>query len=456
MDTVTDLAARAVSFISLIQDIFLQGTMAREEDHKIILSQIFCSDFESNFRRFIKPEDPDKKKLTNFEARSIELVWISAKEPDKNAAVDYTIKLSVALVAWICKHKEEILDKLNTCGTFPTPYGWREIISNVLYPDVSERVELAKALQYLPVQVVLASACKAYNARKQRLAQLWNVDEADLRFLLTVAERKIYTKIAYTLNEQPEELLKDDKKLSAKLREAVPLQFELVFKDEIEEIGKSRAKRYREQCLINAIPDTVASGTGAENESDTFATAKEMKLYALAFSGGGIRSATFNLGILQGLAKNGLISKFDYMSTVSGGGYIGSWLAAWIKRDGSVAKVADRLNPDKSPDPFGEEVRPIRWLRMFSNYFAPVASVMSVDAWTIGITWLRNTLLNQVIILMLFLSALLSIKALYRIWRMPIWATDGVLYAVCGTLLLLSLVAGLGMQAYHKDPGSSD
>jgi len=26
-----------------------------------------------------------------------------------------------------------------------------------------------------------------------------------------------------------------------------------------------------------------------------------------------------------------LLSKFDYLSTVSGGGYIGSWLMAWIK-----------------------------------------------------------------------------------------------------------------------------
>lgn len=42
-------------------------------------------------------------------------------------------------------------------------------------------------------------------------------------------------------------------------------------------------------------------------------------LVGLAFSGGGIRSATFNLGILQGLAKKNLLNKFDYLSTVSGG-----------------------------------------------------------------------------------------------------------------------------------------
>jgi predicted acylesterase/phospholipase RssA len=53
-------------------------------------------------------------------------------------------------------------------------------------------------------------------------------------------------------------------------------------------------------------------------------------LIGLAFSGGGIRSATFNLGILQALACSRLLGAFDYLSTVSGGGYIGGWLMAWM------------------------------------------------------------------------------------------------------------------------------
>jgi hypothetical protein len=53
------------------------------------------------------------------------------------------------------------------------------------------------------------------------------------------------------------------------------------------------------------------------------------KQSALCISGGGIRSATFALGVLQGLARIGLLQKFDYLSTVSGGGYIGSWLSSF-------------------------------------------------------------------------------------------------------------------------------
>src|SRR5437660_9997965 len=40
-------------------------------------------------------------------------------------------------------------------------------------------------------------------------------------------------------------------------------------------------------------------------------------LSALCISGGGIRSATFALGAIQGLAERGLLEQFDYLSTVS-------------------------------------------------------------------------------------------------------------------------------------------
>ena len=81
----------------------------------------------------------------------------------------------------------------------------------------------------------------------------------------------------------------------------------------------------------------------------------------LAFSGGGIRSGTFAVGFLQGLATLGLLRRFDYLSTVSGGGYAGGWLAAWLKRDGDAgdverparrrSRVAEsRAEPRSSPD----------------------------------------------------------------------------------------------------------
>ena len=63
----------------------------------------------------------------------------------------------------------------------------------------------------------------------------------------------------------------------------------------------------------------------------------------LALSGGGIRSATYALGVVTGLARRGLIPHIDYLSTVSGGGYLGSFLSASLiskLEDSSTAKKA--------------------------------------------------------------------------------------------------------------------
>ena len=65
----------------------------------------------------------------------------------------------------------------------------------------------------------------------------------------------------------------------------------------------------------------------------------------LCFSGGGIRSATFNLGVLQALAELNLLSWVSYLSTVSGGGYIHQWLAAWWRRAMASASSKDAFKP---------------------------------------------------------------------------------------------------------------
>ena len=54
----------------------------------------------------------------------------------------------------------------------------------------------------------------------------------------------------------------------------------------------------------------------------------EQSLAGLALSGGGIRSASFNLGLLQALHRFNALRLFDYLSTVSGGGYVGSYLSS--------------------------------------------------------------------------------------------------------------------------------
>jgi hypothetical protein len=61
-------------------------------------------------------------------------------------------------------------------------------------------------------------------------------------------------------------------------------------------------------------------------------------LSALCLSADGIQRAAFALGVLQALATSNLLGEFHYLSTVSGGGYMGSWLTAW--RRGWASKVS--------------------------------------------------------------------------------------------------------------------
>ncbi|MBI5850495.1 MAG: patatin-like phospholipase family protein [Planctomycetes bacterium] len=57
-------------------------------------------------------------------------------------------------------------------------------------------------------------------------------------------------------------------------------------------------------------------------------TSSPSGLVGLALSGGGIRSATFCLGVLQVLARQRILDQVDYLSTVSGGGYLGAFLSS--------------------------------------------------------------------------------------------------------------------------------
>jgi hypothetical protein len=131
------------------------------------------------------------------------------------------------------------------------------------------------------------------------------------------------------------------------------------------------------------------------------AAGDEPPLWGLALSGGGIRSATFSLGVLQVLARNKLLGAFHYISTISGGGYAGAFLQALIRRRGfagaykvlqsSVEDVAD----DESANGSIDAQRPIRHLRAYSNYLSPRKTAVSGD--TLGLlgTYVRNLLLVQ-------------------------------------------------------------
>lgn len=140
---------------------------------------------------------------------------------------------------------------------------------------------------------------------------------------------------------------------------------------------------------------------------------EEKELWALCLSGGGIRSATFCLGVMQGLAQKKLLGRFHYLSTVSGGGYIGSWLSAWIKQCG-LSRILELLGDrheaqnTQTPRKLGEdtEPQPADRLRDYSNYLSPVWG-LSVDFVTLITIILRNLLLNWLALIPLMMAGLL-------------------------------------------------
>lgn len=92
----------------------------------------------------------------------------------------------------------------------------------------------------------------------------------------------------------------------------------------------------------------------------------------LALSGGGIRSATFSLGIIKVLARKGLGKEIDYLSTVSGGGYFGSFLSSYLGgSEGEEPAPAGRRDPMQglfSSREGQHEATALRHLRNNSQY----------------------------------------------------------------------------------------
>lgn len=124
---------------------------------------------------------------------------------------------------------------------------------------------------------------------------------------------------------------------------------------------------------------------------------------ALCLSGGGIRSAAFCLGVLQELARCGLLKQFHYLSTVSGGGFIGGWLQMLIKNKGGVIQAEQALRQ--------ANLEELDRLRSYTSYLTPQTGPVSADTWTAVVLYIRNLILNWLVILPLFLILVLIFVA---------------------------------------------
>lgn len=189
---------------------------------------------------------------------------------------------------------------------------------------------------------------------------------------------------------------------------------------------------------------------------------------ALCLSGGGIRSGAFALGLIQAFARAGLLDRFHYLSTVSGGGYTGSWLQRWIHiesrppavaaktaetpleagkaGEGEAGAAAKDAAPPKSwtssragvASVIGklqdiEEPSEIKRLRENSNFITPRVGVGSNDTWTVVAISVRNIVVNWLLfaplILLFALAANLFLAGALSIRGAAHWS-EWVLYGL--------------------------
>jgi hypothetical protein len=190
-----------------------------------------------------------------------------------------------------------------------------------------------------------------------------------------------------------------------------------------------------EKSASKAVAEAELNGrteNQPESIADIYRRLNKDNHWALCLSGGGIRSAAFALGVLQrfgdqpmapkcgGDAAGSLLQQFEYLSTVSGGGYIGSWLSAWLfqerkkraaqgKEPGGANDVVAALN-DRMKD--YEEVEPISNLRRNTHYLAPSFSPISPDLWSDIAGVGRNLCLNWILLVPPMILAVLTTKAM--------------------------------------------
>lgn len=106
-----------------------------------------------------------------------------------------------------------------------------------------------------------------------------------------------------------------------------------IYTSKLKEVRDSE-REYCRQRRIKAAKELrrAKRGKGTAAYADLLKDGKRPPV-GLAFSGGGIRSATFNLGLVQALSKLGILPWVDYLTSVSGGGFTAACLTSLLSHE---------------------------------------------------------------------------------------------------------------------------
>jgi hypothetical protein len=222
------------------------------------------------------------------------------------------------------------------------------------------------------------------------------------------------------------------------------LEIEDELKEDVVSGIRTAFSGFKDVTHIDAI--NKAEETAISNRRRFYRLEKRSHTAALAMSGGGIRSATFSLGVLVALAQRDLLPQFDYLSTVSGGGYLGSFLSVFLQSSAAHVGLESRQIPFKRDE---GEAAALRHIRHHSKYLAVGSMwerIKMFGAQLNGVAWNAVAVLWMVTIVVaveLWIRSVSSVGVATMLsWALWLLAIGGVL-----SLLILRFAGRLRRHA---------
>lgn len=224
-------------------------------------------------------------------------------------------------------------------------------------------------------------------------------------------------------------------------RRGAPIEFETLLAAEYRSIHGDAAE---DASTVDQVPGAPAHKRFEvpSQVEEPYASKVPRDFLGIALSGGGIRSSTFALGVLMRLREFGLLQHADYLSTVSGGGYVGGWLTRLRKSNPAATQTPPRTSQVVEPPE-------IRHLRVFSNFLVPRTGFLQKEMW-----------LAVAAVVSSFIPALLIgvavVLASQITWLLVLYATTGPALPPYGGAILVAMLAAVIVGCAASRAGRSD
>ncbi len=227
-------------------------------------------------------------------------------------------------------------------------------------------------------------------------------------------------------------------------------------------MGRRNNGKVKDEGYTKNADDVIKEEKRCINEESNSSSNEKKEYYGLALSGGGIRSASFGLGVMQGLVKGDALKKIDYLSTVSGGGYIGSALT-WFLHKGEGKAGTDKSNfplgvrvrdltdedekksEDKKKDEDKKKNDNLNFIRQHCNYLLPGKGLDMVSLFAVVIRTMFISLFVYLAMMTLVMAVLrqfnvfgsLNIKELFGV---TFFKLEAINYPICAAIAIIMLL----------------